>query len=342
MEAPIDQARVRVEGPGPILAYECFVGSAGSTIPCDMEIEPTPRSSPLRALHRRQPDGDSCVPPGSLHRTRRGSHRSAKADRLVLGLLIGFVIAAIAIVVPTIVAIATRNKNKGAAIPLAPPQYSPPDGLTAAEMGVAWKGDDSDVRSRAIVATLVDLAARRWLDLGQDGKKLTVTKLTSGTDPIRPWEEALVDSIVSDSGNGIIDDYDSALATTWTEAYKGLLEQARKSGRRNAEGGKPDQRWNFLAFTGITMFGLGILLGVFGSTNITAVLIPAGVGCLIGFGLARLITPRTETVQSAQFLAKVEGLKKVLGTDTSESRREFAHKLGFRTARSSPRCSPTR
>ncbi|HCL70390.1 MAG TPA: hypothetical protein DIC65_05055, partial [Actinobacteria bacterium] len=26
-EAPIDQARVRVEGPGPILAYECFVGS---------------------------------------------------------------------------------------------------------------------------------------------------------------------------------------------------------------------------------------------------------------------------------------------------------------------------
>ncbi|MCH1405245.1 MAG: DUF2207 domain-containing protein, partial [Candidatus Nanopelagicales bacterium] len=37
-EAPIDQARVRVEGPGPILAYECFVGSAGSTIPCDMEI----------------------------------------------------------------------------------------------------------------------------------------------------------------------------------------------------------------------------------------------------------------------------------------------------------------
>jgi len=45
--------------------------------------------------------------------------------------------------------------------------------------------------------------------------------------------------------------------------------------------------------------------------------------------LARLITPRTETVQSAQFLAKVEGLKKVLGTDTSESRREFAHKLGL-------------
>ncbi len=37
-EAPIDQARVRVEGPGPILAYECFVGSTGSRIPCDVQI----------------------------------------------------------------------------------------------------------------------------------------------------------------------------------------------------------------------------------------------------------------------------------------------------------------
>ena len=329
-EAPIDQARVRVEGPGPILAYECFVGSAGSTIPCDVEIGTDSAVFASARLYT----GDSLTgilafPQEAFTAPVEEVIEAPKADRLVLGLLIGFVIAAIAIVVPTIVAIATRNKNKGAAIPLAPPQYSPPDGLTAAEMGVAWKGDDSDVRSRAIVATLVDLAARRWVDLGQDGKKLTVTKLTSGTDPIRPWEEALVDSIVSDSGNGVIDDYDSALATTWTEAFKGLLEQARKSGRRNAEGGKPDQRWNFLAFTGITMFGLGILLGVFGSTNITALLIPAGVGCLIGFGLARLITPRTEAVQSAQFLAKVEGLKKVLGTDTSESRREFAHKLGL-------------
>ncbi len=38
---------------------------------------------------------------------------------------------------------------------------------------------------------------------------------------------------------------------------RGLQRPARgsqKSGRRNAEGGKPDQKWELLAFTGITMF----------------------------------------------------------------------------------------
>ena len=327
---PIDQARVSVQGPGPLLGYDCFVGAVGSTIPCEVDIG---TDSVVFASARIYPGqgltGVLALPQEAFTSPIEEVVEAPRVDRLFLGLIIGFVLGGIAIVVPTIVAIATRRRNKGAAIPVAPPQYSPPDSLTAAEMAVAWKGTESDVQSRAIVATLIDLAARRWVDLSQDGKKLTVTKRSSGTDAIRPWEQALIDSVVTGSGTGVIDGYDSTLATTWTNSYKALLDEARASGRRNPEGGKPDQRWNFLSMTGIATFGLGVLLGVLGMTDFTAVLIPLGVGCLIGFGLARLITPRTETSQSAQFLAKVEGLKKVLGTDTSESRREFAHKLGL-------------
>jgi uncharacterized membrane protein YgcG len=62
---------------------------------------------------------------------------------------------------------------------------------------------------------------------------------------------------------------------------------------------------------------------------LSAVAITSGVGALVGFFAARAITPRRQTPESALFLAKVDGLRKVLGTDAAASRREFAQRSGL-------------
>jgi len=329
-EVPIDQARVTVQAAKPPIAYDCFAGNSGSNLSCDTEFD---SNSIIYSSSRLYPGealtGVAAYPRDAFTSPVEVVTQASEAQRMATGLIIGSFLGGIAILIPTIFAFATRREDKGAAVPLAPPQYSPPDDLTPAEMAAAWKGADIKVRSRAIVATLVDLAARRWVDLGQSGKNLRVTKLSSGTDAIRPWEQSLIDSVVKGSDTGTILGYDENLAKTWTASYTSLITEAQKSGRRNAKGGKPDQKWNFLLITGIAMFVLGIGAGLIGWSWLASVMVPASIGCFIGFVLARLITPRRETVQSAQFIAKVEGLKKVLGTDTSESRREFAHKLGL-------------
>ena len=124
-----------------------------------------------------------------------------------LATALGSVIFLMFIVVPMIFAIALRREDKGFAVDLAPPQYSPPDSLTAAEVAATWSGEKESVKSRAIVATLVDLAARRWVNLHQSGKSIVVHRLTDGKDELRDWESALLDAVVDGrTGSGKIDE----------------------------------------------------------------------------------------------------------------------------------------
>ena len=48
--------------------------------------------------------------------------------------------------------------------------------------------------------------------------------------------------------------------------------------------------------------------------------------------MARAITPRRQTEQSARFLAEVAGFRTVLGTDAAAARREFAQRSGLSPA----------
>ena len=65
---------------------------------------------------------------------------------------------------------------------------------------------------------------------------------------------------------------------------------------------------------------------------LSAALFTVAAGTLIGFFGARIITPRRQTSESARFLAEVEGLRRVLGTDAAASRREFAQRSGLSPA----------
>jgi uncharacterized membrane protein YgcG len=139
----------------------------------------------------------------------------------------------------------------------------------------------------------------------------------------------LVDELVPVDGPVVLDGYDKERTEAWKAEYSSLVAQAEGAGRRNPKGGVPDQRWNPLMFIAVGCFALGILAMFLGQGAITAALIPIAIGSLIGFAVARLITPRQETVQSAEFLAKVRGLKKVLGTDPAAARRELAQRLAL-------------
>lgn len=196
-------------------------------------------------------------------------------------------------------------------------------------MVAGWKGDVSSQNSRTLVATLVDLAARRWINLSSEGSDLQVTWVGTGTKPMVEWEESLVGAILKGQATATLSGYDKDLATLWAATGTELETESETSGRRNPTGDAPDQRWWWLALTFVGAAAVAIGLAFIGVAFLAAAAGTIAVGAAIGFIAARIITPRKETEQSAQYQAKVRGFEKVLGTDASASRREFAQKLGL-------------
>ena len=123
--------------------------------------------------------------------------------------------------------------------------------------------------------------------------------------------------------------YDKELATLWGTTYRELVDAQEATGRRNPRGDDPDRRWNWLGGIAFLLVALGFLSIFLGQPFITAALFTTAVGALLGFFIARAITPRQQTQQSALFLAKVDGFRVVLGTDAAAARREFAQRSGL-------------
>jgi uncharacterized membrane protein YgcG len=246
-----------------------------------------------------------------------------------LGVAVGLIPAALLIALPATYAVMRRREDRGADLGGAPPQYAAPDGLTAAELAAAWKGNAAEQRSETMVATLVDLAARRWIDVGSSDGDLTVTWRGTGVDPLRPWEERLVGGILKGQPTATLSGYDEALATQWGATSGELTAAAEASGRRNPHGDEPDRRWRWLAWLFLVFLVVGFGAAVLGEPFLAALAFVIAMGSIIGFVVSRAITPRRETVASAQFQAKVRGLAAVLGTDSAAARREFAHRTGL-------------
>jgi hypothetical protein len=195
-------------------------------------------------------------------------------------------------------------------------------------MDAAWRGSGCS-HQKMLVATLVDLSARRWINIATVNGDMQVTWVGTGKEPMRPWEESLVGAILKGQTSAVMTGYDKTMAELWATTCGQLVAGGESSGRRNPKGDAPDQRWNWLMILTLVFAGLGVVLAVIGLGWIGAGFFTLAVGSFIGFVAARIITPRKETEQSAQFQAKVRGFEKVLGTDAAESRREFAQRLGL-------------
>ncbi len=251
----------------------------------------------------------------------------------LVGLMAAAIPAVLLAAIPIGIAVTRRREDAGAPVPGAPPQYSPPDGLRPAEMSAAWEGRKGTTDSRVLVATLLDLAARRWINVTTDGGgHLTVTWVGTGTTPMAPWEESVVGAVLKGQPAATVSGYDKQLAILWGLSIRGLVREQESVGRRNPRGDEPDQRWRWLGLIAFPLLVVGFLSIFIEQPFITAAAFTLGVGALIGFFVARAITPRNQTEQSARFLAEVAGFEKVLGTDAAAARREFAQRSGLSAA----------
>lgn len=241
--------------------------------------------------------------------------------------LAAFPVAALLILVPTIVAMFLRRRDRGLDLNAAPPQYEPPDGLSPAEIVAAWRGESERGSPEVFAATLVDLAARGWVTLVA-GDEFVATPTSGGHGQVRPWERSLMDALMPEGAPAVLETYDPVQAEVWDGTYAALVVAADASGRSNPDGGRPDQRWNGLTAVGYSALGIG-LVSIFLADVVAAFLIPVGIGAVIGGSIARAITPRRQTHQSAVFLAKVEGFVRVLSTDPAVARRDIAMAIGM-------------
>ncbi|MDP1877623.1 MAG: DUF2207 domain-containing protein [Actinomycetota bacterium] len=329
-QVPITQAVATVTGPGPVLSAKCFTGSQGSTMTCPAAVQGSTAGYGPVSLWSQTPLTGATVFPAAAFARAPTENITAAPLGAGIGVLGGLLPAGLLVAVPVLLAVSKRREDRGVDLPASPAQYSPPDGLTAAEMATAYSGATQN--AQLMVATLVDLAARRWINLSQVDGDLRVDWLGMGTDPIREWENNLVGAILRGQPHAVLSGYDKGLADLWSSTVLFLRGESEANGRRNPKGDAPDQRWNWLALVFVIAIALGILAAIIGFAFLAAVAITSGIGAMIGFIAARIITPRKETEQSAQFRAKVRGLEKVLGTDSAQSRREFAQRSGLAPA----------
>lgn len=324
---PITTARATVAGPAGPIASRCLVGSFGSTEACPLEVN----GSTVEL-------GPVPVGTGQFLTTAIDYPASAFTVKAVevfepeqpttLALIVGGFLCLGLLFVPMVMAIAWRRRDKGVEVTAAPVQFEAPDRMSAVEMAAAWKGDNASMRPRAMVAALTDLAARGYVVI-DDSDDLTVQQVPNPTGKLTEWEARLLTQIFAAGPVVSLGKYNAQLAEVWSTEYSALVDQAEQSGRRNADGGAPDRRWNWMfLFTGVgvAVFILGIVLD---SPPLVIIAVSIGIGSLLGGIIARIITPRRETEESARFMMLTLGFRKLLETDASVARREFAQRLGL-------------
>jgi hypothetical protein len=327
----IESAKASVVGPADALNAICYFGSADSDSRCPSALAANVALlGPVTLDAGQALTGAVVYPAAAFTTTPQENLSQGLPTNPIIGILGALIPAGLLAAVPIGLAIARRRSDAGAPVPGAPPQYAPPDALTPAEMSAAWQGSAGSVDSRVLVATLLDLAARRWINVSIDGAgDLTVTWVGTGSPALAPWEHDLMGVILKGGTSASLSGYDKDLATLWGNSFRDLAAAQEANGRRNPRGDAPDRRWNWLGGGAFLLVALGFLSIFIDQPFVTAALFTTGIGALIGFFVARAITPRQQTQQSALFLAKVDGFRVVLGTDAAAARREFAQRSGL-------------
>lgn len=327
----ISSAKATVTGPGTALSAVCYVGPAGSDTRCPSATVQSIALLGPATLAAGEAMTTAVVYPASAFTATPNENRSqGLPSNPLVGILGALIPAGLLAAVPIGIAVSRRRADAGAPVPGAPPQYAPPDDLSPAELSAAWKGRAGTVDARVLVATLLDLAERRWINVSTDAAgHLTVDWVGTGTTPLRPWEESLLGVILQGGSTATLASYDKGMATLWGISVRALVDEQEAAGRRNPRGDEPDRRWRGLGALAFALLAVGIASVFFGQAFLASVALTAGIGALVGFIVARVITPRAQTEQSALFLAKVDGFQKVLGTDAAAARREFAQRSGL-------------
>jgi uncharacterized membrane protein YgcG len=330
-DVAIGSAKATVSGPGAVLSAICYAGPSGSDEAC-----PSAAVSSIALLGPVSLDPGEAMtaavvyPAAAFTSTPRENTSQGLPTSPLVGILGALIPAALLAAVPIGFAMSRRRADAGAPVPGAPPQYAAPDDLTPAELSAAWEGRAGTVDPRVLVATLLHCAERRWINVSTDPDgDLRVDWVGTGSSPLRPWEETLLGVVLKGGASATLSSYDKDLTTVWGSSVRTLVDEQEAAGRRNPRGDEPDRRWRGLGAVAFALLAVGFVSIFVDQSFLSAVALTAGVGALVGFFAARAITPRRQTPESALFLAKVDGLRTVLGTDAAASRREFAQRSGL-------------
>lgn len=202
-------------------------------------------------------------------------------------------------------------------------QFDPPAGHVA-EISAAWKGQ---VDSRAVTATLVDLAARGVIDIEINDDANLVVRKKDNVSNVKNFEQDLLNTLFKASTETTIEGYDADIAGVTQSISANLVKLAEESGIRNLTG----SRSRLSSIIGLVLSIILILISssTLGIPEIFGLAFPISLAVFIGFVIALIKTPRIETPKSAEFLSHVLGFRKAMDTDSGALRRKFAQESGL-------------
>lgn len=203
------------------------------------------------------------------------------------------------------------------------PQFDPPAGHVA-EISAAWKGF---VDSRAITATLVDLAARGVIEIQIGNDQNLVVRKKDSVSNVKNFEQDLLNTLFKDSTETTIEGYDADIAEVTQSISTNLVKLAGDSGIRNVTGSR--SRTPFIIGLVLSIILILISASTLAVPELFGLAIPVSLAVFLGFIVAIIKTPRIETPKSAEFLSHVLGFRKVMDTDTGALRRKFAQESGL-------------
>ncbi len=198
------------------------------------------------------------------------------------------------------------------------PEYEPPKGLLAAEMGILF---GMGVRKEFFSAAIVELAVRGHLKIiertedrfGPDRKTFTLEKVSGGGE-LREWETLLLNALFKNGRTSTTeDDLKNQFAKDKRPAEKALEERLVSEGYFAANPSRARAAW----------MGLGIVVAFLGFPSFSlAVMLTGGIILLFGWLMAK------RTKKGAEAFDVAKGFKVFL-TTAEKYRLEWQEKEGI-------------
>ncbi len=342
-EQPIDQVRIRVEGPDAITRTACFQGPYGATFPCDSQRV---RGGIATFAHEDLGSYTAmtfvvALPPGSVANTepildeRWSLSRAFSATPTT----VGGAAALSAIVVLGFGWLLWRRgrdlRFRGSqidqvmggpveaevqAVPLwergdAPVEFAPPEGVRPGQIGTLV---DEEANTLDVTATIVDLAVRGFLRIEEIPKKWFLGKpdwrlarLPEAADTLLTYERTLLDGLFEDGDDVLLSELKRTFAARLTKVKDALYADVVD---RRWFLKRPDRIRQTWTGIGIAALLLGIaatvLLAVFTHLALLAIPLVLG-GLLLTAGASRM--PR-RTAKGTAMTRRVSGFRRVIET----------------------------
>lgn len=343
---PVYEADVTVIGPAPALAARCYA-DPGYAQGCAVDLNGGPSGATtmrasamgwpwiegyLTGVIAWAPEAFTELPAPVLTEPPQVAEDSKAVRNLRISAPLGLG----ALVIPCVIALALRRRSKGLVLAASPVRYEPPSDLRPAELQAGMTGA---VSASGIAATLVDLAARGHITIGEEERRpfhaegLALSRTGHDSDSLQGWEKLLLDTVFKGNGSATIGGNDPELARTAEDISSQLGAAARSSGFYNPDGHRPDRPYRILSSIGIlgAALAIGVLVasGEVRPTAALAAIVPVSAGLIIGGFLGALITPRRQTPRSATFISEVEGLRRFMDSDSAAARRDYVERSGM-------------